>query len=170
LQINDKSPLKQIENMNIISFDPGQKGGIAIHNQGITAAYPMPLAGKVLDLASITTIIKEASPEIAVIEKVGSMPGQGVSSTFTFGNGYGQLQGLLAGLGIPFELVTPQAWKKLVLAGTPKDKDAAIAYCRRVFPDVSLVMPRCRIPHDGIADALCLMQYGIRSFRGSKND
>ncbi len=154
--------------MNLIAFDPGIKGGIAIYNQGITTAHPMPLAGKVLDLASIATIIKEASPDIAVIEKVGSMPGQGVSSTFTFGTGYGQLQGLLAGLGIPFELVTPQAWKKLVLAGTTKDKNAAIAYCRRVFPDVALVMPRCRIPHDGVADALCLLQFGIRSFGGGK--
>ncbi len=154
--------------MNIISFDPGQKGEIAIHHQGATTAHPMPLAGKVLDLASIAAIIREASPDIAVIEKVGSMPGQGVSSTFTFGTGYGQIQGLLAGLGIPFELVTPQAWKGLVLAGTPKNKDAAIAYCRRAFPDVPLVMPRCRTPHDGVADALCLLQYSIRSFGGNE--
>jgi crossover junction endodeoxyribonuclease RuvC len=153
--------------MNIISFDPGKKGGIATHHKGITNVYPMPLAGKVLDLASIATIIKNASPDIAVIEKVGGMPGQGVASTFTFGTGYGQIQGLLAGLGIPFELVTPQAWKKLVLAGTTKDKDAAIAYCRRAFPHIPLVMPRCRTPHDGIADALCIMQFGLRNFGNS---
>jgi crossover junction endodeoxyribonuclease RuvC len=150
--------------MNIISFDPGQKGGIAIHHQGNTTAHPMPLAGKGLDLASIATMVRSAAPDIAVIEKVGSMPGQGVSSTFTFGTGYGQLQGLLAGMGIPYELVTPQAWKKLILAGTPRDKDAAIAYCRRAFPEVPLVMPKCRNAHDGMADALCLMQYGIRSY------
>jgi len=150
--------------MNMIAFDPGQKGGIATHHNGTTTAYPMPLAGKGLDLPAIAGIIRSTSPDLAVIEKVGSMPGQGVASTFTFGTGYGQLQGILAGLGIPFELVTPQAWKKLVLAGTAKDKAAAIAYCRRVFPDVSLVMPRCRSAHDGIADALCLMQFGLRSF------
>jgi crossover junction endodeoxyribonuclease RuvC len=150
--------------MNIISFDPGLKGAIAIHCHGTTTAHPMPLAGKGLDLASIATMVKSASPDIAVIEKVGSMPGQGVASTFTFGCGYGQLQGLLAGLGIPFELVTPQCWKKAILAGTTKDKNAAIAYCRRAFPDVPLVMPRCRNPHDGIADALCLLQHGLRSF------
>jgi crossover junction endodeoxyribonuclease RuvC len=159
-----KPILSKLENMNIIAFDPGQKGGIAFSKDGKVVARSMPLAGKVLDLATISTIIKKASPDIAVIEKVGSMPGQGVASTFTFGTGYGQLQGLLAGLGIPFELVTPQAWKKLVLAGTPKDKDAAIAYCRRVFPDVPLIMPGCRVAHDGIGDALCLMQYGLRSF------
>jgi crossover junction endodeoxyribonuclease RuvC len=150
--------------MNIIAIDPGQKGGIAIHHRGITTAYPMPLAGKVLDLPAIADLVRSASPDIAVIEKVGSMPGQGVSSTFTFGTGYGQLQGLLAGLGIPFELVTPQAWKKLVLAGTPKDKDAAIAYCRRAFPDVPLVMPGCRVPSDGIGDALCMLNYALRTF------
>ena len=125
----------------------------------------MPLAGKELDLPTLAAIIRSAAPELAVIEKVHSMPGQGVSSTFSFGTGYGQLQGLLAGLGIPFELVTPQAWKKVVLAGTAKDKDAAIAYCRRAFPEVPLIMPRCRTPHDGIADALCLLQFGVRNYR-----
>ena len=156
--------------MNIIAFDPGQKGGIAIHHNGTTTAQPMPMAGKTLDLPAIAEIVRSASPDIAVIEKVGSMPGQGVASTFSFGCGYGQIQGLLAGLGIPYELVTPQAWKKAILAGTTKDKDAAIAYCRRAFPAVDLVMPRCRTAHDGIADALCLLQHGIRSFGGGKND
>jgi crossover junction endodeoxyribonuclease RuvC len=152
--------------MNIIAFDPGQKGGIAIHHNGTTTAQPMPMAGKTLDLPAIAEIVRSASPDIAVLEKVSSMPGQGVASTFTFGCGYGQLQGLLAGLGIPYELITPQCWKKIVLAGTSKSKDAAIAYCRRAFPDVPLVMPKCRNPHDGIADALCLMQYGLRQFKG----
>jgi crossover junction endodeoxyribonuclease RuvC len=152
--------------MNIIAIDPGQNGGIAIHWYGVTAAQPMPLAGKEIDLPAIAEIIRSNTPALVVIEKVASMPGQGVASTFTFGMGYGQIQGLLAGMGIPYELVTPQAWKKLVLAGTPKDKDAAIAYCRRAFPEVPLVMPRCRNPHDGMADSLCLLQYGLRSFGG----
>jgi crossover junction endodeoxyribonuclease RuvC len=150
--------------MNIISFDPGKSGAIAIHRDCITTAQPMPIAGKELDIPTLATIVRSASPDLAVIEKVHSMPGQGVASTFSFGCGYGQIQGLLAGLGIPFELVTPQAWKRLILAGSAKDKDAAIAYCRRVFPDVPLVPPRCRSPHDGIADALCILQFGLRSF------
>ncbi len=67
------------------------------------------------------------------------MPGQGVSSTFKFGQGYGSILGIAAALSIPTELVTPQAWKKVVLAGTAKDKDAAVGYCRRAFPNVSLL-------------------------------
>lgn len=150
--------------MNIIAFDPGKSGGIAFVKNGVIHAQPMPIAGKELDLSTIVDIILFVQPEVGYIEKVHSMPGQGVSSTFTFGVGYGQLQGLLMGRKIPFELVAPQAWKKTVLSGTTKDKSAAITYCRRVFPDVPLVMPRCRTPHDGIADALCILQHGIRVY------
>jgi hypothetical protein len=64
--------------MNLIAFDPGMKGGIAIHHQGITTAHPMPLAGKILDLPSIADLVRSHSPSMAVIEKVGAMPGQGV--------------------------------------------------------------------------------------------
>jgi crossover junction endodeoxyribonuclease RuvC len=158
--------------VNIIAIDPGLKGAISYYC-GHTAevlARPLPLAGKTLDLSTLIKDIQRFDNHdktIAVIEKVSSMPGQGVASTFTFGCGYGQLQGLLAGLGIPYELVTPQSWKKAILAGTTKDKDAAIAYCRRAFPDVPLIMPRCRKEHDGIADALCLLQYGIRTYAHS---
>jgi hypothetical protein len=48
----------------------------------------------------------------AVIEKVHSMPSQGVSSSFTFGKNYGFLRGCLTAAGIPFEEVTPQVWMK----------------------------------------------------------
>jgi crossover junction endodeoxyribonuclease RuvC len=76
--------------MNIIAFDPGQKGGIAIHHNGTTTAQPMPMAGKTLDLPAIAEIVRSTPPDIAVLEKVSSMPGQGVTSTFTFGMGYDQ--------------------------------------------------------------------------------
>jgi crossover junction endodeoxyribonuclease RuvC len=150
--------------LNIIAIDPGIKGAIAIRCEGKISAMPMPIAGKHLDAASIVQLLNQVKPAMAVMEKVTAMPGQGVTSTFTFGMGYGLLQGILAGLGVPVELVTPQAWKKEVLAGSAKDKAAAIAYCRRVYPGVALVLPRCRVPHDGIADALCILTYGMRKF------
>jgi crossover junction endodeoxyribonuclease RuvC len=147
---------------NLIAIDPGLSGGIAIRYQGKLTAQLLPLAGKTLDLAELANIIRQARPTLAIVEKVHAMPGQGVTSMFTFGMGYGAIQGILATLKIPYELVTPQRWKGVVLAGTTKDKNAAIAYCRRAFPNVSLVPPRCRKPHDGIADALCLLEYGRR--------
>lgn len=142
------------------------KGAIAWGDRSQVHVSPLPLAGKELDLGLLSQQIQATGATLAIVEKVHSMPGQGVASTFKFGKGYGSLLGILAGLSIPVELVTPQAWKKIVLAGSPKDKDAAIAYVRRRFPDVPIVPERCRKPHDGISDALCLLEFGLRSFPG----
>ena len=146
----------------ILGIDPGQKGGLAFLSERVSA-YPMLLAGKELDIPGITDLIL-SYPEIslAVVEKVHSFPGQGVSSVFKFGKGYGTLLGILGALKIPTILVTPQAWKKVILAGSKKDKDAAIEYVRMKYPDFELIMPRCRKPHDGCADAICLAEYGQR--------
>ena len=153
--------------MNLVAVDPGLKGGIAaLHGDGSITAVPMPVAGKGLDLAAIAGIIRDNAPAWIIVEKVGAMPGQGVTSMFTFGMGYGAVQGIAAALSVPVELVTPQRWKSTVLHGTAKDKASAIAYCRRVFPSVPLVPPRCRSPHDGLADSLCLLEYGRRVLVG----
>lgn len=147
----------------IAAIDPGLSGAVAILWNDQVQAKPLPIAGKDLDLTTLSQWLKAASPGLLVVEKVHSMPGQGVASMFKFGQGFGAILGIAAALGIPTELVTPQAWKKTILAGTDKSKDAAIAYCRRVFPQVSLLPgPRCRKPHDGLADALCLLEYGRR--------
>ena len=52
------------------------------------------------------------SPDIVTlyIEFVHSFPGQGVVSTFTFGQNYGQWQGIVAALGVESVSVSPQAW------------------------------------------------------------
>jgi len=149
--------------VNLIAVDPGLRGGIAVLANGSITAVPMPLAGKGLDLAAIAGIIRDNAPDWIIVEKVGARPGQGVTSMFTFGMGYGAIQGIAAGLSVPVELVTPQRWKGVVLHGTAKDKASAIAFCRRVFPGVALVLPRCKVAHDGVADSLCLLEYGRRA-------
>ncbi len=150
----------------IIAFDPGKNGGISVGSESSDLfVIPMLMAGNELDTAAIKDLIKDRKPEKAIVEKVGAMPGQGVVSTFNFGCNYGKLLGLLSGLSVPTELVTPQRWKGVVLDGTPKDKDAAIAYCRRVFPEISLIAtPRSRNPHDGIADVICIWEFGRRTY------
>jgi crossover junction endodeoxyribonuclease RuvC len=149
-----------INNM-ILSIDPGLKGGICYGSYPENLrAIPMPLIGGEIYPAAIAQLIKEINPNLAIVEKVHSMPGQGVASTFKFGKGYGLVLGILGALGVPIELTTPQAWKKLVLAGTSKDKQAAIAFCAMRYPHLSLIPKGCRTPHDGIADAVCLWSFG----------
>ena len=151
--------------MRVLGIDPGLSGGYALlggDSPPLVEAFPM--AGGRIDLAALANDWRGLAPAVAVLEAVHAMPKQGVSSTFTFGEGYGAVKGILAALGVRLELVTPQAWKKLVLAGTPKDKAAAVEWARRAYPGLTLIRPGCRIPHDGMADALGIAEYGRRSF------
>ncbi len=49
---------------------------------------------------------------------------------------------------------------KLVLSHDTKA--ASIAYAREHFPSVELVPPRCKNPHDGLADALCIAAWATK--------
>lgn len=148
-----------------IGVDPGKRGGLALlDGYELVDVIPSPIAGKDLDLSAIgdwiTRRIKADSCD-AWIEKVGAMPGQGVVSMFNFGFNTGAIHGILAALHIPRYIVTPQAWKGYILAGTAKDKVAAIDYVRRLYPEVNIILPGCRVPHSGMADAICIAIYGL---------
>lgn len=99
-----------------IGIDPGQSGGISfIYPDGDMIANKMPQTEK--DISDLFGIIIDSSLYgqgglFAIIEKVHSMPGQGVASSFKFGRNYGFLRGCLISLGIPFDEVTPQKWMK----------------------------------------------------------
>lgn len=165
-----------MKKLYIMGIDPGKSGGYALgickieQNQeapvdGIVEYGPMPLVGGDIDISplvdTIETYVVQKQNLLIVIEKVGAMPGQGVSSLFTFARGYGQLIGMCQALRISYHLVAPQTWKSQVLKDTKKDKDAAVSFVTRTFPKTGLVLPGCRKSHDGIADAICLMQWGI---------
>ena len=146
--------------MNIIGIDPGQKGGVAFISDDSAEAIPMPMAGKEVDGRALAAWIGLRKPTLVVVEKVGAMPGQGVTSMFTFGRNFGVLLGVIEALGYPYKLVTPQAWKKIVLAGTSRDKTAASEHVHQMYPDVELSPGKMRTAHDGMADAVCLAEYG----------
>ena len=96
-----------------VGIDPGQSGGIAVlSSDGSVTTLPMPTTERDVWSIFAGTNIESASSVHAVIEKVHSMPGQGVSSTFKFGVGYGGVRMALIAAGIPFSEVTPQAWMK----------------------------------------------------------
>jgi hypothetical protein len=100
------------------------------------------------------------------------MPGQGVTSCFTFGRALGRILGVLEALDVRTVLIDPKTWHKAVLGtpALPADKAArrkewkrlAIAQCLSRWPALNLkASPRCRVDHDGMADALCLALYGF---------
>ena len=71
-----------------------------------------------------------------LIEASQAMPGQGVSSTWTTGYGYGAWVGLLAALQIAYTTVRPAIWKRAL--GLRKDKEAARLRAMQLFPAADL--------------------------------
>jgi crossover junction endodeoxyribonuclease RuvC len=156
--------------MNIAGIDPGISGGIATKLPGGMVAEKLPIIkktkGSEIDIHSLIRILKANSVEIVYLEKMGIRPGEGARSGATAGINWGTIYGALIAVGVKVEVVTPQRWKGSILAGTPKDKDAAIGYARRNYPEVDLIPRGCRTPQDGIADAVCICVYGVRNEGG----
>ena len=148
----------------VVGIDPGIKGALTRITETTQEAIPMPTIGKEIDAHSVAVWLREQRPDLVIIEKVGAMPNQGVTSMFNFGRGTGKLLGVLEALAIPYHEVRPQAWKKAILHGTAHDKQAAIDYVSARYPDLPLILPRCRKPSDGIADATCMAVYGVLTY------
>lgn len=141
--------------MTYIGIDPGAKGAVAVIKEGQAAAYPME------KLIEVLREVKE--PAICCLEKVHSMPGQGVSSTFAFGTAYGFVRGAMEAFSIPYQEITPRKWKSEY--GLNNDKIRSVEVCKKLFPKTSLLpSPKCRKDSDGMAEALLMAEYAKRKF------
>jgi len=98
-------------------IDPGKRGAIAGVN---TAGEIVALArfseaetdGRIALIIGDTLAAFPAAQICATIEKVGAMPGQGVTSMFSFGRAYGEAVGALILCRARLQFVRPQAWQK----------------------------------------------------------
>lgn len=140
-----------------IGIDPGAKGGVAVIGDG--GACTRPYSPEVL-----RTMLKAipATNALCFVEQVGAMPGQGVTSMFNFGKGYGYILGVLDTLGIPYQTVSPRKWKKAF--SLTNDKKLSVGTAKRLFPNVPLLpTERCRKESDGMAEALLIALYAART-------
>ena len=152
----------------VIGVDPGLSGAIAIIDVrgGLVDAWDMPTVeikvGKAMKRRVAPEVIAAelrtyAPHAIAYIEKVSAMPGQGVSSMFAFGEAYGLVRGVLAGMGIPCTTVTPAVWTKAMRVAAGKDGSRQRAM--ELWPDKATLFKR--VKDDGRADASLIAQWGI---------
>jgi len=152
----------------LIGIDPGVSGAVAILNS----------RGHLLDVFDAPTVEmkvgkalkRRISPEILVslllpftdasawVEQVSARPGQGVSSMFAFGESYGLVKGVLAGLQIQTNTVTPNAWKKELQLNA--GKDASRAKAAQMWPQQAGEFSR--VKDDGKAEAALIAEYGRR--------
>lgn len=151
----------------IIGIDPGLSGGVAVIDASTkeAQAWPMPThpdTGTVDERALWNILIEYPRKETAVwVEKAQAAPRQGVVSMFNYGVGFGIVLATTRLLYGDVRLVRPTVWKKtLGLSGQP-GKESTILFVEQRYPDVNLVRPRCRKPHDGMADAICIAHYGL---------
>lgn len=171
----------------VIGIDPGVHGAIGVIAPNGSFVYDMPTYKKGKRLRTCDATLSEeldslrekhlrpfetiAQCEIkihAFVELVHSMPGQGVASMFSFGESFGIIRGVLAALDIPYELVTPQSWKRAM--GVPRgDKKGSVSVAIRLFPkltrDLTWEKRGGTSPAEnltGRADALLIAEYGRR--------
>lgn len=150
----------------ILAIDPGRAGAYAFWDGASALAETMPIIGDEVDLGELRKEWLAFEPDVAYLEEPFAGPAMSKVSAMTFGRSVGRLEGVLAGLKIPYETVRPQTWKAAILKGTAKDKEAAITFATRRWPSVPLVRGmRVRKAHDGIADALCILSYGLERNR-----
>ena len=155
--------------MRILGIDPGASGAIALLDteQNTLFVVDMPC----VDVRRGTRTVRHVSAQAlslavaafhpvdhAIVERVHSMPGQGVASTFAFGRAFGVCEGVLAGAGVRYTDVAPATWMRLLrLTG---GKDAARHMAMQLFPGLAERFARKK--DDGRADAALLAVYGAR--------
>ena len=153
--------------MRKIGIDPGVSGAIVVlYNGQPSDAFRMPIMkiGKSsrVNASALAAMLRPYSasyvPVQVYVEQVGAMPGQGVSSMFSFGHSCGVIAGILGAFKMPVELVPPQAWKKRAgLIG--KDKDAARSRAIQMWPDWRELDKKGA--GQAFADAALIAYYGV---------
>ena len=145
-----------------LGIDPGAGGAAALIDQDCKVHMLKDWPG---DEIAAAKLIKELKDEkiYAAIEKVHSMPKQGVVSMFKFGTNFGIWRMGMAMADIPFVLVPPQRWQKGIIHKA-QDKKPALVAAARLFPKAELYGPRGG-GKDGRADALLIAYWCLREFR-----
>jgi hypothetical protein len=118
----------------IMGIDPGISGAVAFYFPMVPSRISVddvPVAGGEINGYELARLIKIHRPTLAVVEKVGAMPGNGGVSMFNFGRAYGDVRGVISALDVPMHFVTPQKWKKHF--GLTSDKEHVQA---ARYPDV----------------------------------
>lgn len=155
-----------------IGIDPGCSGAIAVLDKGgyLLDCMLMPTfkdgkSSRVNASALARFLAEYDAATMAFVERVGAMPGQGVSSMFGFGHSAGVIEGALAAQLIPYKLVTPQAWKKAAgLIG--KDKDAARTIAARLYPFERTLDLKAK--GQALADAILIARHGAGLASGAE--
>lgn len=144
----------------VIGIDPGVSGAIvAVAAGGIVHVADMPTVAvngkQQLDPAGVRAVLVSRDVSHVVIEHVQGVQKSGATSAFNFGRGFGLLEGIVAGLQLPYTLVRPQRWTKDLAVGRDKGEHRAMA--ARLWPASAATF--ARVKDDGRADAALIAEW-----------
>lgn len=153
-----------------VSIDPGLSGAIAVIDEdGKHLDHLFMPAMKVgndnqVNIPAVREfLIQHDGIEHCFIEKVGGINKnnvkQSASGAFKFGDAYGCVKGVVAGMGIPCTYLTPQVWKKHAgILG--KDKDASRGRCVQLYPQIKELALKAK--GQALGDALLIGRCGLK--------
>lgn len=151
----------------IISIDPGQRGFYVVIVNGLVTERA-PVYGKSDSPVPALLALLNANPGIvqAVVEKAQTKAGQSLPAMFNYGVGFGQILGALEARGIAVALVPPQEWTRkmhTLVQGACEDspKARSLNVAKRLYPQETFTPQGCRVPHDGLVDAVLIGFYWL---------
>ncbi len=157
----------------IIAIDPGEKGFITVLSGGEYRFFSIAENDRAAIAAYIYTVRDNA---VAVMEEVHAIFGSSAKGTFSFGEIFGFLKGVLTANGVPYHLVQPKAWQGEIWIQEDKTyrykqdgkkmidtKRTSLAAARRLFPKMDLRRTeKCKTPDDNKVDSLLICEYARR--------
>ncbi len=132
-----------------LGIDPGVSGAVALVSGGEAKFLNFKNSTEKDTADYLRDHVNDVN--FCFIEKVHSMPKQGVKSVFTFGANYGFYIGVLSVLGIPYERVSPIKWQSYLKCRTGGNKNISKQKAQELYPHL-------KITHSN-ADALLIAYY-----------
>lgn len=164
--------------MNYLGIDPGKNGALfLIKENGQIESFVFPKIGLDIDLHQLWRIFDSIPPNTyAALEAVHSIHGTSAKSNFEFGGTFFMLQAFLVAKGVPFKLVRPKEWQKLMHLGiTPIKKPGSnsndtkamsLQAFKNHFPNFqATASPKATKFHEGMVDAGLIAWYGRKAWQ-----
>lgn len=151
-----------------IGVDPGKSGGVAFLSSKICEAYNTEDEMWVQRMRDFQQNMFSTQEVVACVEKVHAMPKQGVVSVMTFGTWNGIVLGALKLAAIPYILVTPRTWQKVIFDSAKREenrKEQSRLLAHRLFPHLASNVLRYKKDHNK-AEALLIAEYMRRTYAG----
>jgi len=144
-----------------VGIDPGVSGAIAhLKPDGALRVWDIPVRDvatksrkskkrREIDELVLVSLMDSLNGTV-YLESVSAMPGQGVSSMFSFGQSFGVIRGVLSALEYEYRLIRPTIWKNFF--GIGANKETALLKCLELFPDNETLWFG---PNGGLLDGRC---------------